>query len=73
MLPSSGSNPPPSDTGESLKWPRLDRVVGRGGGRGDTGDGVGKGGHGGGEIPVIQWQERSGSTSTLTGWLQVET
>lgn len=28
----------------------------------------GKGGHGGGEIPGTQWQERSGSTSTLTGW-----
>lgn len=47
MLPSSGSTPPPSDTGESLKWPRLDRVVGRGRGRGDTGGGMGKGGHGG--------------------------
>ena len=35
-------------------------------GRGDIGGREGR--HGGGEIPGIQWQEKSGSTSTLTGW-----
>lgn len=47
MLPSSSSTPPPSDTGESLKWPRAGQGCGkrrgerryRREGRGDMGPG----------------------------------